>query len=146
VVNGPVSQSTSVPQVWSDKQQAIRIIGEGQRPVWVLCACMDTFDLWSMEDRIRELGGHTLETQLIVSGAAHGPAGQWLSFAFQDLSKDKEGRFSERLRPADDSFGQPNTIRLSYGANGLLQNADREEFKKRQDPFKGVTPPAPLES
>ena len=146
VVNSPGSQSTSVPQAWSDKQRAIRIIGEVSARHGYSAPALETFDLRSEEDRIRELGGPTPETQVIVSGGAQGPAGQWLSFTFQDLSQDKEGRFEERLRPTDGSFWRPNTITLSYGANGLLQAADREEFKKRLEPFKGLTPPAPLES
>ena len=91
MVNGPVSQSTSVPQVWSDKQRAIRIIGEVSARYGYSAPAMDTFDLWSMEDRIRELGGDTPETQVIVSGAAHGPAGQWLVVRVSGFVKGQRG-------------------------------------------------------
>ncbi|TSE15730.1 hypothetical protein B1A87_007295 [Arthrobacter sp. KBS0703] len=146
IVNAPTSQSTGVPRAWGDKQRAIQIIGKVTARYGYEAPRLDTYDLWSDEDRIRELGGPTPETQVIVSGRALGPAGQWLSFTFQDPSKDKEGRFDERLWPTDGSFGQPNTLMLSYGANGLLHEADREEFKKRMEPFKGLTLPAPLDS
>lgn len=142
IVNAPTSQSTGVPRAWGDKQRAIQIIGKVTARYGYEAPRLDTYDLWSDEDRIRELGGPTPETQVIVSGRALGPAGQWLSFTFQDPSKDKEGRFDERLWPTDGSFGQPNTLMLSYGANGLLHEADREEFKKRMEPFKDS--PCPL--
>lgn len=67
VVNIPVSQSTSVPQAWSDKQRAIRIIGEVSARYGYSTPVLDTFDLWSQEDRIRELGGPTPDTQVIVT-------------------------------------------------------------------------------
>ena len=49
---------------------------------------------------------------------ALGPAGQWLSFRFQDLSKDTGGTFEDRLRPPEGSQWQLNTVALGYGANG----------------------------
>ena len=39
-----------------------------------------------------------------------------------------------------------NTLALSYGANGLLAAEDRNEFQARMEPFRGLTPPEPLES
>lgn len=80
-VHSPGSQSTSVPQAWSDKQRVIRIIG--------------------------------------------------------DVSA-RYGYPPPRLRPTGGSFWQPNTITLSYGANGLLAAADRQQFKTRLEPFKGL--------
>lgn len=145
VVNSPVSQSTSVPQAWGDKLRAIRIIGEVSARYGYSAPALDTFDLWSGEDRIRELGGPTPETQVIVSRGA-GPGWAMAVVHIPGPVEGQGGRFEKRLRPADGSFWQPNTITLSYGANGLLQDADREEFKKRLEPFKGLTPPAPLES
>ena len=41
---------------------------------------------------------------------------------------------------------QTNTVSPSYGANGLLPEDDREEFKNRLEPFRGLVPPPPLES
>ena len=63
-----------------------------------------------------DLGGLTPETQVIVSGMAQGPAGQWISFTFQDLSKDTTGRFKERLAAPPESGWQLDTLSLSYGA------------------------------
>jgi hypothetical protein len=48
-------------------------------------------------------------------------------------------------RPAGSDW-QLETISISYAANGLLHEADREEFKARLEPFAGLAPPAPLET
>lgn len=145
-VNGPESQSTTVPQTWDDKQRAISIIAEVTRRYGYGAPRIDGLESWSAEDRIRDLGGLTSEEQVIVSGVALGLAGQWLSFRFQDLSKDTNGTFEERLRPPEGSRWQLNTLALSYGANGLLAAEDRNEFQSRLEPFRGLIPPEPLES
>lgn len=146
VINAPVSQGTNVPRAWADKQRAIRIIGEVTARYGYAAPALHSFDLWTEEDRIRDLGENTPETQVIVSGIVQGPAGQWLMFAFQDLPKDTEGRFKDRLKPAEGSEGKLDSLSMSYGADGLLREADREEFKRRLEPFAGLTPPAPLET
>lgn len=145
-VNGPESQSTSVPQAWADKQRALSIIGEVSGRYGFAAPEINGLERWSEEDRIRDLGGLTPDKQVIVSGMAPGPAGQWLSFRFQDLSKDTNGTFADRLRPPQGSQWQLNTVALSYGANGLLAAEDRNEFESRLEPFRGLTPPEPLES
>jgi len=145
-VNGPEAQSTSVPQAWADKQRAIGIIGEVAGRYGYGAPAIDALERWSAEDRVRDLGGPTPDRQVIVSGMALGPAGQWLSFRFQDLSKDTGGTFEDRLRPPEGSQWQLNTVALGYGANGLLAAEDREEFESRLAPFVGLTPPDPLES
>ena len=145
-VNGPESQSTTVPRTWEEKQQAISIIGEVARRYGYEAPAIDGLESWSAEDRIRDLGGLTPDNQVIVSGVAMGREGQWLSFRFQDLSKDTGGTFEERLRPPEGSPWQLNTLALSYGANGLLAAEDRNEFESRLEPFRGLIPPEPLES
>lgn len=145
-VNGPESQSTTVPQTWADKQRAISIIGEVSRRYGYGTPAIDDFEGWSAEDRVRELGGATPETQVIISGVALGKAGQWLAFRFQDLSKDTDGAFAERFRPPEGSRWQMNTLALSYGANGLLAAEHRKEFEFRLEPFRGLIPPEALES
>jgi hypothetical protein len=145
-VNGPESQSTTVPQTWEEKQRAISIIGEVTSRYGFEAPAIDGLESWSAEDRIRDLGGLTPDKQVIVSGVALGRAGQWLSFRFQDLSKDTNGIFEERLRPPEGSHWQMNTLALSYGANGLLAAEDRNEFKTRIEPFHGLIEPEPLES
>lgn len=146
VVNAPTAQSTSVPRSWANKERAIRIIGEVAGRYGYSAPELERLDEWTEEDRIRDLGGTVPETQVIVSGSVHGPAGQWLMFTFQDLSKDTNGRFRERFEPLGESGWQVDTLSLSYGANGLLREKNREEFKKRLAPFAGLTPPAPLET
>lgn len=145
-VNGPESQSTTVPSTWDEKQRAMSIIGEVTRRYGYEAPAIDRLDSWSAEDRVRDLGGATPDQQVIVSGVALGRAGQWLSFRFQDLSKDTNGTFEKRLRPPAGSQWQLNTLALSYGANGLLAAEDRDEFTSRLEPFLGLTPPEPLES
>ena len=145
-VNAPASQSTSVPRAWADKRRALEIIGTVIARHGYAAPVIDTFGQWTDEQRMSDLGGLTPETQVIVSGMAQGPAGQWISFTFQDLSKDTTGRFQERLAAPPGSGWQLDTLSLSYGANGLLADEDREEFKKRLEPFAGLTPPAPLET
>lgn len=145
-VNAPPSQSTSVPRAWADKQRALEIIGTVVARHGYSAPTIDTFDQWTDEQRVSDRGGSTPEAQVIVSGMAPGPAGQWLSFTFQDLSKDTTGRFKERLTNPSEPGRQLDTLSLSYGANGLLKDADREEFKKRLEPFAGLMPPVPLET
>ncbi|MFJ5958067.1 hypothetical protein ACIQC5_19180 [Paenarthrobacter sp. NPDC092416] len=146
VVNGTESQSTSVPETWAGKQRAVDIIGDVADKYGFGEPAFDDLAAWSDEDRVRDLGGRTPDQQVIVSGMVPGPAGQWLSFRFQDLSKDTDGRLEERLRPPAGSGWQLNTVALSYGANGLLAEEDRAAFESRLRPFLGLTPPAPLES
>ena len=144
-VNGPESQSTTVPRTWEEKQRALSIIGEVTRRHGYEAPTIDGLESWSAEDRIRDLGGLTPDKQVIVSGVALGRAGQWLSFRFQDLSKDTDRTFQERLRPPEGSQCKMDTLALSYGANGLLAAEDRHEFESRLEPFRGL-PPEPLES
>lgn len=140
-INGPTAESTSVPATWADKQRVIAIIGEVTAEYGFAAPILDQqLDAHSSDaDRIRDLGGATPETQVIVAGTALGPVGQWLSFVFVDGTKDVDGRFSEE-------GWNLNTIGLSYGANALLPEADREEFERRLEPFLGLTPPPPLET
>jgi hypothetical protein len=145
-VNGPESQSTTVPTTWEEKQRAISIIGVVAHRYGYQAPLIDGLESWSAEDRIRDLGGLTQDKQVIVSGVMLGRAGQWLSFRFQDLSKDTNGTFEERLRPPEGSQWQMNTLALSYGANGLLAAEDRDEFESRIESFRGLIPPEPLES
>ncbi|MET3176121.1 UNVERIFIED_ORG: hypothetical protein ABIB52_003995 [Arthrobacter sp. UYCu721] len=145
-VNGPESQSTSVPQTWAEKQRAISIIEEVTRRYGYGTPTITGLETWSAEDRMRALGGLTPDRQVIVSGVALGKAGQWLMFRFQDLSKDTNGTFEERLRPPEGSQWQMNTLAFSYGANGLLAAEHRQEFETRFELFRGLTPPEPLES
>ena len=135
-----------MPRTWDEKQRAMSIIGEVTRRYGYEAPAIDRLDSWSAEDRVRDLGGATPDQQVIVSGVALGRAGQWLSFRFQDLSKDTNGTFEKRLRPPAGSQWQLNTLALSYGANGLLAAEDRDEFTSRLEPFLGLTPPEPLES
>lgn len=145
-VNGPESQSTSVPQTWGEKQRAIDIIEEVTRRYGYGSPTITGLETWSAEDRMRDLGGLTPDQQVIVSGVALGKAGQWLMFRFQDLSKDTTGTFEERLRAPEGSQWQMNTLAFSYGANGLLAAENRQEFETRFELFRGLTPPEPLES
>jgi hypothetical protein len=145
-VNGPESQSTSVPQAWTDKQRAISLIGEISGRYGFGAPTIDGTQSWPAEDRLRNLGGLTPDSQVIVSGVALGQAGQWLTFRFQDLSKDTGGTFEEKLRPPEGSAWQMNTVALGYGANGLLPAENRKEFEARLGPFRGLTPPESLDS
>lgn len=146
VVNGPESQSTSVPQAWADKQRAITIIGEIAFRYGFGTPAIHVPKRWTDEDRIRDLGGLTPEEQVVVTSWATGPAGQWLSVRFQDLSKDTTGGFATRFEQLDGSRWQLNTIGISYGADGLLPADLRGEFESRLEPFAGLSHPAALES
>ena len=145
-VNGPESQSTSVPQTWAEKQRAMGIVEEVTRRYGYGAPTITGAETWPPEDRLRNVGGLTPDQQVLVYGVALGKAGQWLMFRFQDLSKDTNGTFAELLRPAEGSQGQMNTLAFSYGANGLLPAEQRQEFETRFEPFRGLMPPEPLES
>lgn len=145
VVNLPTQQTTSVPEAWADKQEVIAVLGEvAARHGWSEPVLDE--DRWPQprEERIEALGGATYPEQVLVTGTIEGPTGQWLSFSFTDLSKDDaEGTFAERDRGATEAGWEPNSLTLSYGANGLLPEADRAEFERRAVPFAGqAVPPA----
>lgn len=147
-INAPTSQSTSIPSSWTDKQRVIEIIGEvaaryGFGPV-VLDYERDA--PLSDEELIGSWGGSTLETMVTISGSIDGPTGQWLWFSLNDLSKDTDGTFAERLGPATENGWEPNSVNLFYGANALLPDEHRAEFERRIAPFEGLTPPPPLET
>ncbi|GAB2986283.1 hypothetical protein [Frigoribacterium salinisoli] len=147
-VNLPTPQTTSVPEAWADKQEVIAVLGEvAARHGWSEPVLDE--DRWPQprEDRIEALGGATYEEQVLVDGMIEGPAGQWLSFGFTDLSKDDaEGTFAERNAVATEAGWEPSSLTLSYGANGLLPEADRAEFERRAAPFAGHSvPPARLD-
>ena len=145
VVNLPTQQTTSVPEAWADKQEVIAVLGEvAARHGWSEPVLDE--DRWPQEReaRIEALGGATHPEQVLVTGMIEGPTGQWLSFGFTDLSKDDaEGTFAERGRGATEAGWEPCSLTLSYGANGLLPEADRAEFERRAAPFAGhAEPPA----
>ena len=140
LVNLPTAQTTTVPRTWAQKERAIEIIGEVTARYGFGTPHLDQ-DRWpqSEADRIRDWGGATPETQVLVSGGVEGPAGQWVFFAFQDLSKDTTGRFTERAM--EDDGWEPESISFAYGANGLLRAADRDEFVERLAPFANYPQP-----
>ncbi len=147
-INAPTSQSTSVPTSWSDKERVIEIIGEVTARYGFDAPVLDyeRDTLSTDEDWMRDAGGATPETMVLVSGGVMGPTGQWVFFTLQDLTRDTDGRISDRLGVATDSGWEPNTVSLSYGANALLRDENRAEFERRLAPFQGLTPPPPLDS
>lgn len=143
VVNLPTEQTSSVPRSWDEKEAAVAIIGEvAARHGWSEPWFDDERWPQPAADRLAQTGGTTLAEQVIVSGGLEGPTGQWLSFTFQDLSKDDaEGTFAARFDDVADAGWEPESITLSYGANGLLPEARRAEFERRAEPFAGQVLP-----
>lgn len=142
-INAPTSQSTSVPSSWEDKQRVIEIIGDIAAAHGYSAPVLDhEREYLTDEDRERDFGGDTPAEQVFVSGIVEGPVGQWIFFAMQDPSLDVDGRFEERLSNGD---WERASVTLSYGANALMQEGDRDEFERRLEPFLGVPQPAPLE-
>ncbi len=142
VINAPGAQTTSVPRTWAEKERAIAIIGEVTARYGFGAPSLDQ-DRWpqTAEDRIRDYGGATPETQVLVSGVVEGPTGQWLFFSFQDLAQDRTGRFTEQAEQSVAYGWQPESISFAYGANGLLPAADRAEFAQRMQAFGGYPQP-----
>jgi hypothetical protein len=145
-INAAASQSTTVPSSWAEKERVIEIIGEVTATYGfsapVLDHDRDTSS--SADERIRDWGGSTPETQVFVSGVVKGPTGQWLFFHLQDLSHDVDGRFADRPEAATANGWPPNTVSFAYGANALLPDEHRDEFERRLQPFRGLTPPPAL--
>ena len=136
-----------MPTSWADKQRVIEIIGDVASDFGFGAPVLDhERSDWTEEDRTFGLGGSTPETQVVVSGGIEGPLGQWLWFTLQDLSKDTDGRFAEELAPSIEQGWEANTVTISYGANALLPEQLRDEFERRLEPFRGLTPPPPLET
>lgn len=142
-VNLPTEQTTSVPREWSEKQEAIAVIGEvAARHGWGEPVLDEDRSPQEREDRVESLGGATYAEQVLVGGMVEGPHGQWLAFAFTDLSKDDaEGTFAERYATPEEAGWEPESLTLSYGANGLLPEADQAEFERRAAPFAGQEAP-----
>lgn len=142
LINAPTAQTTSVPRTWAEKQRAIAIIGEVTARYGFGAPSLDQ-DRWpqTAEDRIRDYGGATPETQVLVSGVVEGPTGQWLFFSFQDLAQDRTGRFTEQAEQSAEHGWQPESLSFAYGANGLLPAADRAEFAQRMQAFAGYPQP-----
>lgn len=142
-INAPSWQSTTVPESWADKRRAVEIIAEvTARYGYSAPTIADEETLGGPDGS----SGATPESRIMVSGMVLGPVGQWLSFAFQDFSQDPDGRFAEKREATIEDGLEPNSIILGYGANGLLPEADRQEFERRLEPFVGLTPPPPLET
>ncbi len=147
-INTPTSQSTSIPSSWADKQRVIEIIGEVAAQYGFGPVVLDYERDAPLSDKelISSWGGSTPETMVTISGSLDGPTGQWLWFTLQDLSKDTDGTFAERLGPATENGWELNSVNLFYGANALLPDEHRAEFVRRLAPFEGLAPPSPLES
>jgi hypothetical protein len=147
VVNLPTEQTSSVPRTWAEKEAAVAVIGEvAARHGWSEPVFDEERYPQPDADRLEYTGGTTLPEQVIVSGGLEGPTGQWLSFTFQDLSNDDaQGTFAERFADLEDEGWEPETITLSYGANGLLPESERAEFERRAEPFAGHPVPEGLE-
>ena len=146
-VNAEGSSTTTVPTSWAEKQRVLDVVARIASEHGFSPPVLDTEGAqWTDEDLIRDLGGTTPETQAIVSGSLHGPNGQWLFFNFQDMSKDRDGSITERLRSTTENDWPLNTFSVGYGANALLRDGDEAEFERRLQPFEGLTPPEPLES
>jgi hypothetical protein len=146
-INSLGHQTTSVPIAWADKRRVMAILEEvGARHGYSAPTFDSEAEYLTDEDRRREFGGVTAQTQVILSGILEGPTGQWIVFNIQDLSNDVDGTFADRLAPGKEEGLQVNTIALLYGANALLPEADRAEFERRLAPFDGLEQPEPTES
>lgn len=147
-INAPSSQSTSVPFSWAAKKRVIEIISEVTATYGFSAPVLDheRDTSSSEENRIRDGAGSTPETHAFVSGVVEGPTGQWLFFHLQDLSKGVDGRLTENQETATTNRWEPNTVSFAYGANALLPDEHRDEFERRLQPFRGLTPPPALES
>lgn len=140
-------QSTSVPHSWEDKQRLLKEFGA------VLAEHGFTGPEFEHDDprltdaeRMKAYGGLRPADQVWTAGMFSGPAGQWVSFGFQDLSKDATGSFTREW----EEYSGPNRPRegfdFSYGAPALLPAADRVEFLERLAPFTGIPQPEAQES
>lgn len=140
-LNSPTSNSFGTPKLWAEKQRVIAIIAQVTERYHFSAPVLEKNPrLESPKDIRLERGGLTPQTQVYVFGSVSGPAGQWLSFGFSDLSKDGTGRLAAEAQAAG---WQTNTISLQFGANALLPNRDRAKFISALKPFAGVErPPA----
>lgn len=147
IVNLASRQSTTVPETWAGKRQAITIIEEVAQRYGFGGLALDHDAAWmTPEEAESSFGGTTPETSVIVAGVLTAPNGQWLSFSIQDLSLDRTGRFAEQAELSAEHGWMPNSLTLMYGANGLLPEGDRAEFERRLVPYAGLERPEPLPS
>jgi hypothetical protein len=146
-VNLPTWQSDAVPGTWTAKQEAMGIISEVLTAHGWSEPYLDQ-ERWpeDPEDLIEMYGGAGPQDQVLVTGGAEGPGSQWLSFAFQDMSRDDpDGTFAKRNEGAAAYGWEQDSITISFGASGLLPAGDRAEYERRVAPFAGLPQPAALE-
>lgn len=140
-------QSTSVPHGWEDKQRLLKEFGAVLADRGFTGPYFDHDDPDLTEaDRLIWYGGPHPEDQVSVSGSFSGPAGQWVFFGFQDLSKDVSGSFTKEWEEFAETRGPRESFEFSYGAPALLPVADRFEFMERLEPFAGLREPEARES
>lgn len=140
-------QSTSVPATWAEKERALEIIASIAARHGFTELTLDHDSEYMTAAEVKQaFGGVTPEESVVVSGTIEGPSGQWLMFGVQDLSLDRDGRFTKDAEASAEYGSLPNSISVMYGANGLLPGADRAEFERRLAPYVGLDRPTPLES
>lgn len=146
-LNVPGRQSTAVPTTWSEKQRVLEIVAEvAARHGYSDLALDHEAGHLSAQELTDSYGSADPAEMVILAGTLQGPTGQWLMFTLQDLSLDRDGRFTEQAEASEEYGSLPNSMSLLYGANGLLPAADRGEFERRLEPYAGLERPEPLPS
>lgn len=140
-------QSTTVPTNWAEKQRVLEIVTEvAARHGYSDLTLDHDAGYLSAEDLVESYGSADPAEMVVLAATLQGPTGQWLMFTLQDLSLDRDGRFTKQAEESEEYGSLPNSMSLLYGANGLLPDADRAEFERRLAPYIGLDRPEPLPS
>ncbi len=93
-----------------------------------------------------EFGGFTLATQgrWVLAGEPPGVSRGSLQFTILDLSQDRTGNLAAQSAQAVAAFGwESEYLSIAYHGDFMLREADRAEFERRAEIYRGHIQPVP---
>lgn len=97
-------------------------------------------------DGLPEFGGFTLATQgrWVLAGKPPEVSRGSLQFTILDLSQDRTGSLAARSAQGVAAYGwEPEYLSIAYHGDFMLREADRAEFERRAEIYRGHIQPVP---
>ncbi len=136
-------QTTTTLKSEADKRKAIAIVS-----AIMTRAGFGTPALQNIEgpDGLQTFGGFTLATQgrwVLAGEPPHVSRGS-LQFTILDLSNDRTGTLAAESEQAVAALGwEPEYLSIAYHGDFMLREADRAEFERRAEIYRGHIQPVP---